>query len=337
MVAKKVTTDRSVVVGVFNNREQAQQAVKELRRFGFREDQIGFAGRDEAATGTDATEAKGSHAGEGAVAGVAAGAGLGALWGLGILSGFIPAIGPAIAGGILGTLLSSAAAGAAVAGLTGALIGMGIPEEDAAYYDTEFKSGKIIATVKADGRYDEAWDILHRYGAYNRDTMDASQATSAVHGTSASHTTAATTGVPNRTAGGTSMRLHEEQLDVNKRPVEAGEVKVRKEVVTEKKTVEVPVQREEVVIQRHPATGRASSADIRPGEEIRIPVSEEQVDVQKRTVATEEVNVGKRKVQDTERVSADVRKEQVKVEREGNPDVCDTGANADKQHRTTRK
>jgi len=49
------------------------------------------------------------------------------------------------------------------------------------------------------------------------------------------------------------------------------------------------------------------------------------------------VNVGKRKVQDTEHVAADVRKEQVKVERAGNPAVCDTGTNPDKQRQTSRK
>jgi len=95
-------------------------------------------------------------------------------------------------------------------------------------------------------------------------------------------------------------------------------------VVNETKTLEVPVTREEVVIERRPASGQASSSDIRAGEEIRIPVKEEQVRTDKQTVVKEEVSVGKRKVTDTEHVSDTVKKEQVKVERTGDVDVHTT-------------
>ena len=53
-----------------------------------------------------------------------------------------------------------------------------------------------------------------------------------------------------------TIRLHEEQLKVNKEQVRAGEVNVRKEVHTEQKTINVPVEREEVVIERRPAVAR---------------------------------------------------------------------------------
>ena len=56
---------------------------------------------------------------------------------------------------------------------------------------------------------------------------------------------------------------------------------------------------------------------MREGEEIRIPVREEQVNVEKEAVVKEEVTVGKRVVQDTERVGGEVRKEEVRVERTG--------------------
>ena len=105
---------------------------------------------------------------------------------------------------------------------------------------------------------------------------------------------------------------------------------VRKEVHTETKTLEVPVQREEVVIERTPVHGRAAAegiaaGDIREGEEIRVPVREEQVNVTKQPVVTEEVKVGKRVVQDTERVSGEVRKEEVKVEQTGDVDIKNRG------------
>jgi len=99
-------------------------------------------------------------------------------------------------------------------------------------------------------------------------------------------------------------------------------VRVHKEVHTEHQVVDVPVKKEEVVIERHPVAGQsASAAAIRPGEEIRIPVREEQVKVEKQAVVKEEVKVGKRTVQETEHVGADVRKEEVKVEKTGDVDV----------------
>ena len=90
-----------------------------------------------------------------------------------------------------------------------------------------------------------------------------------------------------RTAEGARIEVREEELQAHKQLVEAGEVRVRKEVVTEHRTLEVPVQREEVVIERYAPTGEHV-------EEIRIPVSEEQVTVEKRPDVKEEVTVGKR-------------------------------------------
>jgi len=76
-----------------------------------------------------------------------------------------------------------------------------------------------------------------------------------------------------------------------------------------------------VVVERRPASGTVSASDLRPGEEVRIPVKEEQVRVEKDVVVKEEVHVGKRKVQEQEQVSGDVRKEQVKVEQKGHVEV----------------
>src|SRR3954447_22739591 len=122
---------RSTVVAVFEDRRDADQAVADLKRAGFRDDQIGVAMRHTEGSTGGAGEAGDTYAEEGAGTGLLAGLGLGALAGLGVLAGVIPVVGPAIAGGTLGILLSNAAAGAAVAGLSGALIGYGIPEEEA--------------------------------------------------------------------------------------------------------------------------------------------------------------------------------------------------------------
>jgi len=308
---------QSTVVGVFNDPSQAQQAVRELKQAGYREDQIGVVSQDKSTASTVKGEEKGSHVTEGALAGVATGAGVGALWALGIAANILPGIGPVVSGGIFASLLASAAGGAAIAGVAGALVGLGIPEEEAHYYEGELKSGRTIVTVKADGRTDEAWAILHRQGAYNKQNMSAAATATATSATSST----STRGTAARTSGEQTMQLHEEQLHANTVPVKTGEVHVRKEVVTENKTLHVPVTHEEVVIERRPASGHASSGQIREGEEVRIPLTEERVHVSKETVAREEVSVGKRKVTDTETVSGSVRKEQVKVEKEGDATV----------------
>ncbi len=294
------TIERTTVVGVFEHRHQAQQAVDELRRVGFREDQIGVVARNGAAPETmPETTEEATKWGAGATTGVIAGAGVGGLWAIGIAAGLLPAVGPVIAGGLLASILASAAGGAVVGGIVGALIGLGIPEEEARYYESEFQAGRTIVTVKAEDRSDEAYAILRRHGAYDMRTAP----------------------VMATGEGGRTMQLREEELHARKQPVETGEARVRKEVVTEQKTLEVPVTREEVVVERRPASGPAASSDIRAGEEIQIPVKEEQVQVEKQPVVKEEVKVSKRPVQGTEKVSGTVRKEQAKVEREGDVDI----------------
>jgi len=326
---------RSTIVGVFEDRQQADKAVSELMKAGFRQDQIGVAMRhDEGAAGTttatDAdTDADDSHAGSGAMAGALTGLGLGALAGLGVLAGVIPVVGPAIAAGTLGVILSNAAAGAGIVGLVGALIGAGVPEHEAEYYHEEFQAGRTIVTVTAAGRADEATAILRRNGAYDMSSRGSSatatQSTTRATGTSTHASTAHAAG---RDAD--TIQVKEERLHAEKRPVETGDVTVRKEVHTENKTLEVPVQREEVVIERTPVHGRTategiSAGDVCEGEEVRIPVREDQVNVSKEAVVTEEVKVGKRTVQDTEKVTGQVRKEEVKVDQTGDVDIKTRG------------
>jgi hypothetical protein len=150
------------------SRYRVWTGVDELRRAGFRDDQIGVAWRHEGGEFDvgESSDAPGeTRAGTGAAAGVLAGLGLGAVAGIGVLSGVIPVIGPAIAGGTLGVILTNAAAGAGIGGLVGALAGAGIPEDEAQYFQGEFEAGRMIVTVQAEGRADDARAILRRYGA----------------------------------------------------------------------------------------------------------------------------------------------------------------------------
>lgn len=120
-----------------------------------------------------------------------------------------------------------------------------------------------------------------------------------------------------------TLQLRAERLKVTKRPVQTGDVTVRKEVVTEQKTITVPVEHEEVVIERRPVSGKAASGKIGDTDEIRVPVQREEVEVTKEPVVTDEVSIGKRKVQGSQEAAASLRKEQLKVEKHGEAQITD--------------
>lgn len=125
-------------------------------------------------------------------------------------------------------------------------------------------------------------------------------------------------------SGERRIQLRGELLRAIKERVQKGEVRLRKEVITEQQTVNVPVSREEVVVEQVPASGTQQvSGRIGEQGEVRIPVSEERVKVSKEPVVTGEVRVQKRTVHDTEQVSDQVRHEEVKVENEGKVNVTD--------------
>ena len=103
----------------------------------------------------------------------------------------------------------------------------------------------------------------------------------------------------------------EEQLNVQKDRVESGQVRLRKYVVNETETVEVPVEREEVRVVREPITDAdRANYDGKIGEqEASVTLHEERVNVSKDSVPVEKVSLEKDTVQDTERVSEELRKE----------------------------
>ena len=115
------------------------------------------------------------------------------------------------------------------------------------------------------------------------------------------------------------MTLSEEELSVRKQRMEAGEVDIHKRVETEHVSTPVTTMREEAVVERRPisdATLQAGTARIE-GDEIHVPLMEEEAVVEKRVVPKEELVVRKQTVHDTETVEADLRKERVDVDRQG--------------------
>jgi len=109
------------------------------------------------------------------------------------------------------------------------------------------------------------------------------------------------------------MTRAEEEVRVGKRTVQAGEVRVGKHVETEHVRENVSVTREQVHVERRPVTD-SRSAEIRASEgELRVPIVEEEVVVEKRPVVKEELVVSKEKVQETRPVDVEVRKEEFDV------------------------
>jgi stress response protein YsnF len=138
-----------------------------------------------------------------------------------------------------------------------------------------------------------------------------------------------------RAEQGATVELVEEQLRARTRPVQTGEVTIRKEVVTETRTLEVPVKREELVIERTPVERHAFDSrqsgpsdplvdqlvdrlrHMQSGEVLRIPIVEEEIIIHKRPVVVEEVTLGKRVIEDSQTVSETVRREEARIEDHG--------------------
>jgi uncharacterized protein (TIGR02271 family) len=109
------------------------------------------------------------------------------------------------------------------------------------------------------------------------------------------------------------VQRSEEELVAGTREREAGSMKVRKRVRTDRERIEVPTKHEEVSVERVPMSGEATEAQI--GEdEVSVPVTEEEVITSKKAVAKEEIRVRKDVVEDTEVVEEDVRREEIDVE-----------------------
>jgi len=115
-----------------------------------------------------------------------------------------------------------------------------------------------------------------------------------------------------------AMTRSEEELRVGTTQRERGRARLRKYVVTEHQQVTVPVQREEVRVEREPITDANLDAATRgpaiSEEEHEVTLREEQVVVDKRAVPKERVRLDTETVTEERQVSEEVRKEQIEVD-----------------------
>jgi hypothetical protein len=143
------------ITALYDTYEDAELAVRDLVAAGVRDEHISLV-----ANNTDERYRKhvkeGNQAGTGAETGAAFGAvvggTVGVLTGLGMLA--IPGVGPVVAAGWLAAAAAGVVGGAAVGGagggLIGAMIGNGVPEEDAHFYAEGIRRGGTLVTVRAE-------------------------------------------------------------------------------------------------------------------------------------------------------------------------------------------
>jgi uncharacterized protein (TIGR02271 family) len=348
--ADGVGPNAQVVVGLFNSANDAHQAVTQLRAYGFSSGQIGAAfrsqstGRDaeRSGTGTAAVKHEAENWWEKVKDAFRS-------------DDNIETRGDVASGSTVNTgpyAQEDYEYDFTDTDFEGSLSGAGIAADRAAYLTRNLRPGGAIVTVRDTDRVALAEQVLSsnhgkvRYedvtgsdvaasdvaaASYrgldptgtNYKDMDTARADEAeIDAATSTGREISDTGYADRrptdseNAAGDRLQLFGEVLRVHKDRISRGEVRVRKDVVTENQTIEVPVTREELVLERVsvPANTPASSANIGRSQEIRVPLIEEKVRLEKQPVVREEVIVGKREVADVARVGDDVRHEELRVD-----------------------
>ena len=135
-------------------------------------------------------------------------------------------------------------------------------------------------------------------------------------------------GLPDDEEDEVRVRRSEEEIQVEKREREAGTMRIRKRVRTDRERIEVPKKRVEVTVERVPVeegsdlTGERSTAVPEIGEEeIVVPIVEEVIVIEKRAVVKEEIRIRKQVVEEVEVIEEDVRKEEIEIEDDSGRDT----------------
>lgn len=204
--------------------------------------------------------------------------------------------------------------------------GFFFPKEFSARYDdiAEVRDSQIIMNrtrSELESWRDEnytGWSEYDRLHGEGRDTSwsDTSRTSTA----STARTADSSFGTGSRHEENINIPVAEERLEAEKHYRQTGEVRLRKVVHSELKTITVPVNREEVIVERTPVNEFREAA---PGEtqfreeSITVPVMEEEVEVRKRPVVKEEVHLRKDIRTEEKTLKGDVRSEEVEIDESG--------------------
>lgn len=165
------TNKDKVLVGIFDNEDEATNVIRRLREAGYNEDEITVVAKAEEqlehiddTTDVDTKTQSGSEmVGAGAAVGGTLGGLAAALPFLGLVA--IPGIGPFLAAGPIAGILGGVLAGGVAGGLVGGLVQLGVREEDAKEYEQQIEQGKILILVE--NRENLRDDVNATYSQYN--------------------------------------------------------------------------------------------------------------------------------------------------------------------------
>lgn len=154
----------TTVLGIFSDRDSAEDAIDELQESGYTAKDISVIMKEGSEPITRDGNTVGSNVAQGAVTGMTTGAAIGGLAGLlvGIGAIAVPGVGAFLIGGPIAaalgltgaaaTTVTGAATGGLAGGLLGALTSLGLPEESARVYERRVQEGAIILAVPVDKR-----------------------------------------------------------------------------------------------------------------------------------------------------------------------------------------
>jgi len=318
------------VIGTYRNLESAIEVVNRLVDAGFHRNSISV-------IANDADEKYASYIDQdGGMDDTAKGAGIGAaigglgglLLGLGALA--IPGIGPVIAAGPIAAALAGAGVGAVTGGIIGALIDLGIPEESAHMYAESVRRGNVLVAAQvADNKVNEATRLMQHSGLIDiereADTWRSSgwsrfDGDSGVETMSRKSLKREGNGhATKRDVNDETIEVVEEDLQIGKRAVETGGVRVTSHLREVPVEEEVTLRQEHVEVERRPVNRPATAADLSNFKEGTIEVRETQEEavVGKEARVVEEIRVRKDVDQHTEKVRDTVRRTDVEVEKLG--------------------
>jgi uncharacterized protein (TIGR02271 family) len=309
----ELLTENKTVVGLFDDMSDAEKAVERLVDSGVPRDKIGIVAGNESGKYSDVTS-KG-QVGKGVAGGAGAGAALGGGFGLiaGLASLAIPGFGPVIAAGPIAAALTGAGIGAAAGGLIGGLTQAGVHESDAAYYAEGVRRGGVLVTVRTNETLaDRSADILDDAGAKDVDQKSREWEASGWKNPAGTRSREDVRGVQ-------SIPVVQEELEVGKRQVSRGGVRVYSHVTEQPVEEEVTLRDESIRVDRRAANRPASPSDMEAFREgtIELTETDEEAVVSKHARVVEEVVLSKDVDERSETIRDTVRRTDVEIDKFG--------------------
>jgi uncharacterized protein (TIGR02271 family) len=229
--------------------------------------------------------------------------------------------------------------GSSIGNFFSSLFGVSDDDDDHRKYATVANQGSVVTVhAQSEDEAERAADVLDDNGAVDVNEKAAQYGYTGTTGLTNMTQGVADTARPVATDGDQTVKIIEENLEVGKRTVETGGVRLKSRVVSRPVEESVRLREERVVVQRNPVNRPASTADLDAFKEGQIELTEhaERAVVSKTANVVEEITVGKTVSERDEVVRDTVRKTEVDVEQLGNNDTTtrSTDTNTDVTYST---